>query len=331
MLEDNQNTDQVAELTEEEAYDKAYYGDEYEQKFEAGEPEEEEAVSDVTDDGEVDEIPETDEPILEVEEAPKAYKTLKYNGKEVEATEEELIALAQKGFDHTFKTQKLADERRELERKFAGIDESDAEMLRRAKAGDRTALAALTRSFGVDPLEMLDVDANEFNHMQQKETVVPSQEVKAMFESIQDNTELIGKLRDAESQLPRNVMEAAVKDANVMRAVITEIDSGDYALVQPHVSKQLAMMSDLDRAMVLNNPEHYQNLYVNVKQGLINQYSKAQAHTEVTKQTKPKPNLAEVGIQKSGATPSERLAPKQSDAWSDDDAYQKVLNRLNGN
>ena len=329
MLEDNQNTDQVAEPTEEEAYDKAYYGDDYEQKSEAGESTEE-ALPDVGDD---ELVKETEEPILEVdeEEAPApVYKTIKINGKEVEATEEELIALAQKGFDYTKKTQELADKRRELE-KFNGIDERDVEMLKRAKAGDRTALAALSKSFGVDPLELLDVNADDFKAMQQTATVVPSQEVKEIFESIQGDTQLIGKLRDAETHLPRQVMEAAVQDPRTMRAIIEEVQSGDYEIVQPHLDKQLALLSDMDRGMVTRNPQAYANFYVNVKQGLIDQYQKSQAHTEATKTSKPKPNLAEVGIQKSGATPSTRSTPKESDAWSDDDAYQKVLNRLNGN
>lgn len=52
---------------------------------------------------------------------PKPFKVLKVGGKEVPvASEEELIALAQKGADYTKKTQALADERRDAEAKLKG-------------------------------------------------------------------------------------------------------------------------------------------------------------------------------------------------------------------
>lgn len=40
---------------------------------------------------------------------------LKYNGEEIEKPEDEVIALAQQGFDYTAKTQKLAEERKQVE------------------------------------------------------------------------------------------------------------------------------------------------------------------------------------------------------------------------
>lgn len=77
--------------------------------------------------GVVDHMPKADEPaaveepveevVEAVEEAPvetKKVKKIKWEGQEKELTEEEIIELAQKGFDYTQKTQKLAKERDEL-------------------------------------------------------------------------------------------------------------------------------------------------------------------------------------------------------------------------
>lgn len=49
------------------------------------------------------------------EEYPVATVKLKFNGEEIEKPLEEVVSLAQQGLDYTQKTQKLADERREVE------------------------------------------------------------------------------------------------------------------------------------------------------------------------------------------------------------------------
>lgn len=68
---------------------------------------------------EVTEGEETTEEAQESEEETEAESPavikLKWNGEEVEKPLEEVVSLAQQGFDYTQKTQKLADERREIE------------------------------------------------------------------------------------------------------------------------------------------------------------------------------------------------------------------------
>lgn len=53
-------------------------------------------------------------------EEPRILK-LKHDGQEIEKTEEEVLALAQQGFDYTKKTQQLADERRQIESQAQAI------------------------------------------------------------------------------------------------------------------------------------------------------------------------------------------------------------------
>ena len=79
---------------------------------------------DVTDEA-TEEVPQeeeiqTEEPIDETveesdEEQPEAIVKLKVNGEDVEKPLEEVIALAQQGLDYTQKTQKVAEERKEIE------------------------------------------------------------------------------------------------------------------------------------------------------------------------------------------------------------------------
>lgn len=83
----------------------------------------EEAVEEVVDAPAVNE--EVDEPAEEVEEEPSdeeseeeqptATVKLKVNGEEIEKPLEEVISLAQQGMDYTQKTQKVAEERKQLE------------------------------------------------------------------------------------------------------------------------------------------------------------------------------------------------------------------------
>lgn len=77
---------------------------------EDAEPELEEEAEEITEDPE-EEIEEEESE----EEEPSATIKLKVNGEEIEKPLEEVIALAQQGIDYTQKTQKVADERKQLD------------------------------------------------------------------------------------------------------------------------------------------------------------------------------------------------------------------------
>lgn len=79
-------------------------------------PEDEQEARD--EDREPDELEETEE--KEVKEEPATIK-LKWNGEEIEKPLEEVVALAQQGHDYTQKTQKLAEERRQVEEQAQAV------------------------------------------------------------------------------------------------------------------------------------------------------------------------------------------------------------------
>lgn len=77
----------------------------------------EEAISEEPDEEpeEPEEVEENDPEVEESDEDQPATVKLKFNGEEIEKPLEEVVNLAQQGLDYTQKTQKLAEERREVE------------------------------------------------------------------------------------------------------------------------------------------------------------------------------------------------------------------------
>jgi hypothetical protein len=67
----------------------------------------------------------------------------------------------------------------------------------------------------------------------------------------------------------------------------------------------MATLPEIDQTIVMNDPEQFKNLYLGVKQSMIEAYTKSQ---EETKQPTPQPtvktkqNLNEVAITKSGGS-----------------------------
>ena len=90
-----------------------------EEELEAEEPQEEELSA--------------EEEATEEEAAEARILKLKYNGEEVEKPEEEVIALAQQGFDYTQKTQKLAEERKQIETQAQAIKAQEQEFQQRVQ------------------------------------------------------------------------------------------------------------------------------------------------------------------------------------------------------
>jgi hypothetical protein len=63
---------------------------------------------------------------------PPPYKVIKHDGKDLAIeSEDEMIELAQKGFDYTQKTQTLADERKEFDRIKAEMESSSAKLMKK--------------------------------------------------------------------------------------------------------------------------------------------------------------------------------------------------------
>lgn len=344
-------------LTEEQAkyeeeYNKAFYGESDEANQEDAEsPQEEqpeidnvedtdnaeeqghETPSDSDDDGADDSDDEHNnaESDEEQHEPERRKYRLKVDGKEIEMdfTDDEVARSIQQSFDYTRKTQAIAQDRKTIEKiKAMGIDIDELEIMARAKQGDREALAYLTKQANVDPLDLVDADISNVRLQTHTEAIVPSQQVQEILQAISQDRELTARLSEAEKHIPLPVLNMASKDANALNAVVQEVRSGDFELVQPYIQREMMTMSEYDRALIMNSADAYIGLYNRIKSGMTNQ-PQTQQDTKPAPRPQVKPNMAEVGIKKSGASSKSIEASKDDDPFSNDDVYQKMLNQLN--
>lgn len=320
---------------EEMEYNKAFFGEET-----APEPAEEVEEVEEQAEEEVEEQPEetAPEPVEEQEqpkeeeekqheeaEAPQEEKfVLNWNGKEIEVTKEEAIKLAQQGYDYTFKTQSISKYKKQFEAmEQAGITESDLEVLKRIKGGDKEALAFLTKNAGVDPYDLLSIENPKVTLQNESDAIVISPQVKPLMEQIANNSELLAKLQQVEDVLPYAVIRAMAQSPELFYGVVSEVQNGTFYDVMPQLQKRLATMSDLDRAFVEQNPNQFATLYIDVK-NTAKQVSTPPK--QIIKQEREMPNMAEVGIKKS--TVQARQEEVLKDAFNSDDEYQRILNKL---
>ena len=270
-----------------------------------------------------EEVKEEEEP---KEEAPQEEMvTLMWNGKEVQVTKEEQLKLAQQGFDYTFKTQTLSKYKKQFEAmEEAGIKESDIELLKRIKGGDKEAMAYLLQETKSDPFELSSIENPKVTLQNEPQGIVISNEVKPLIEQISHDSELLGKLQQAEEMLPDAVIRAMAQNAELFYGVVSEVQNGTFNEVMPQLQRRLATMSDLDRAYVLQNPNQFATLYVNVK----NTANKPQPQPQIpnVEMKKEKPNMAEVGIKKSSTVTRQEEVIK--DAFNSDAEYQRILEKL---
>lgn len=337
----------MAELTEEEAYNKVFFGEEdgetnesveteQNETADTGHQEEQREPTDSTDntgneatntDGESDEqTPEHNEANAESDEVTnqQVKHKLKWNGEDIEVTDEELIALGQKGFDYTAKMQNMSKYRRELE--AAGIDDNTLDILKRMKSGDKSAALEYLTSLNVDPIDLLDIDTTKDSinaPLKNNDAIVVSPQVAPLIEQVMSNPRLQSEMERAESYLPRSVIERMAQNADLLYAALSEVESGSFDKVIPRVQMRLATMSDLDREYVLNSPDMFGNIYFEEKAAINTTPSVTQP---MAVKPKPKPNMAEVGVKRSDTTGRTEAVIK--DAFNSDDEYQRILQRV---
>lgn len=320
---------------EEMEYNKAFFGEET-----APEPVEEVEEVEEQAEEEVEEQPEETAPEpVEEQEQPKEEEVkqpeeaealqeekfvLNWNGKEIEVTKEEAIKLAQQGYDYTFKTQSISKYKKQFEAmEQAGITESDLEVLKRIKSGDKEALAFLTKNAGVDPYDLISIENPKVTLQNESDAIVISPQVKPLMEQIANNSELLAKMQQVEDVLPDAVIRAMAQSPELFYGVVSEVQNGTFYDVMPQLQKRLATMSDLDRAFVEQNPNQFATLYIDVK-NTAKQVSTPPK--QIIKQEREVPNMAEVGIKKS--TVQARQEEVLKDAFNSDDEYQRILNKL---
>ena len=313
-------------------YDKAFFGEEFTEEDAIKEVEEKEVVEEEIEEEITDELQETEEEVVEevkeetpaeeVKEEVPEMVTLIWNGKEVQVTKEEERKLAQQGFDYTFKTQTLSKYKNRFEeQERAGITDDDIQILAKIKAGDKEALAYLMKQTKADPFEISEIENPNPTLQKANSEIVLSPEVKPLMEQVANNTELLGKLQQAESVLPDAVIRNMAINPEIFYGVVSEVASGSFNEVMPQLQRQLSTMSDLDRAYVLQNPNQFATLYMSIKNT-----AKQPIVQPIIETKKEKPNMAEVGIKKSTTVTRQEEIIK--DAFNSDAEYQKILARM---
>jgi len=249
---------------------------------------------------------------------------LKWNGKDIEVTKEEALKLAQQGYDYTFKTQSLAKYKKQFEAmEKDGITADDIQLLSKIKAGDKEALAYLSKENNIDVFDAAEIENPNVTLQKEEPEIVISSEVNNLIEQISTNEALLNKMQQAESVLPDAVIKSMAQDPELFYGVVSEVETGSFDKVMPMVQAKIASMSELDKSYIAQNPQQFAAIYVETKNGL----EQPKAQTQDTKpKPKPKPNMAEVGINKSNT--ATRQAEVIRDAFTDDSEYQRILNRV---
>lgn len=319
--------EEVTEDEEQAAYDKEYaeamakldeeQPGEEEEEIEPGEEtpgEEEQPEQDSLEPGE-------EQPGEQAPEEEPEMVTITWRGQEVQITKEQEKQLAQQGYDYTYKTQQLAESRKQ--------HQAELELLEKVKKGDKEALAKLAHQAGVDPIDLLDIDLDNEqgtpapgqNQPGEEEPFVSSQ-VAELLQEVQKDPELNEKMVQVQDYLPSNVIDAMAKDPETFYTVVNEVRSGDADIVLPQVNAQLASLPELDRSLVLSNPDQFANFYLSVKQSMIS----ANQETQPKQQKRGNPNRSAAAINRSGNKRGQE--ENTTDPYYNDNEFERIKRRL---
>ncbi len=324
LIEDQQP--EAVEQTEEEEkeeYNKVFFADENEAPEEEPEPEAE-VEEEEPEPEEQEEATEEEEPTepTEEENEPKEDSeermlTLMWRGKEIKATEQEVINMAQKGFDSTNRWQEASDMKKK--------NKADYDLLERARSGDKKAIAQIVRESEIDPVDLIGMEEDTEQGTATPAEPFISPQVAEMLDEVQQDTELFSNLQEIEHDLPQSVIDVMAKKPETFYAIVQEVQSGDAKIVMPEVQKAIALMSGVDKVAISNNPDAYANLYINVKNQMIQASQQSQQEQPEPKQKKSVP-ANELSVKKSGG--QGRRVPKDVNSFTSDEAYQAILDRL---
>jgi len=211
----NQDTQPTDDELYDAEYDKAWTGEEepLEQPNEEPETTDEIVEEEVEEDSKKEVIADEDTPVeeSEKEEAPVEdfAKVLKWNKKEIPVTEEELIALAQKGFDSTM---------------LGNI----------SKDKNPEALALLAELNGID---MFEAEKKDYQPVVESKNY----ELEDVITEINKNEEIATQMNDYISSVPQAVKDTLTQNPDVLRGLNTDMVNGIAQQVMPEVIKQLAI------------------------------------------------------------------------------------------
>jgi len=256
---------------------------------------------------EEEEVTEPDEEVTEPEttdtedsEEPKLFE-VKHNGQVMKLTEEEVLMMANKGFDYTYKTQDLAGKRRTLD----GLDDELLQAVSDAKGGNKEAVAKLVRDFGIDPY---DIDTEQTTYKPVVED--KNYELDDVIANINKDTPNAETLNGWVDRMPQKSKDFLANNPVILNELYGHTVNGISQKVMPEVMKQMALNPELD----------FMGTYNQIHSVLIKQPEDATEEVTIkpvaTKDAKKK---ASVSKSKSNSRINDH-----KDIWEDDDLYKKM-------
>lgn len=280
------------------------YDAEYEKAF-MGETTEEPEVEDTAEpDEEAVEETETSEDVETSSEEPETLQ-LKIDGEIIDASKEQVIAMAQKRLHFEREMQKM----RGWKNHIGVIEENklsadDLALLAKVKSGDKDSISYLLNQSNIDPLDLGEV-AQGYQVPKAKQ--------------ISDSSEYLKNIKGEEAEafnkyvsedLPDDFIELMSKDVNVLRGFHEEIQLGRVKQVLPRV-----------KFMMANNPSvRFLEAYQEVLKAMESKPA----------ETRPKVDAKKATIPKRQTTPVTKKS-EADDIWSmSDEEFERKMSKIKG-
>lgn len=202
----------------------------------------------------------TEEPEAEAQPEPRKLK-LKWDGQEVEKDEDEVISLAQQGYDYTQKTQRLADERRAIEEKAQAIKAQESAFqeqvaLQQAMVKEIAKVVSIDEQLanfnGVDWNQLTDADPVQAQKLLAQFTQLNNQKQRLVQELNQRQQQIAHQhqaqreemLRRGEEQLQRDIPGWNDKMVSEIRETVKAYGFTDQEISQVTDPRLVRMMHE---------------------------------------------------------------------------------------
>lgn len=312
--------EEVIETTPEDdyqsEYDKAWEDEELEQPIEETETEDVAVEEELVEDSSEEVIADEDTPVEESEKPSDDFaETLKWNKQEIPVTRDELIALAQKGFDANKKWRDAAVDRplKEIISKNDITAEELTMMADVLRNKNPEALALMAEKAGID---MYDAEKKDYTPVVEQKNY----ELDDVINEINQNEEVATQMNDYVSSVPQGVKDVLAQNPNILRGLNIDMQEGIGQKIMPEVIKQLA----------INPNQDFVSLYQNVGKSM---YSEPEAKEEVKATPKPTATREEkkkVAVNTRNTAPKKPITDDYDAAWDDDKHFEAVRRRLQG-
>jgi len=221
---------------------------------------------------------------------------VKHNGMDMSLTEDEVIMLAQKGFNYTSKTQDLSEKRHRLDI-VENMSDEDLQAFADASTGNKEAFAAIANKANIDPY---DVDGTGDYKPSVVQKNYALDDVVNSIKADTTNSPVIDSWIDA---LPQRATALFAKDPMVLADIHKEAQGGIAQQIMPKVIKQMALDPMVD----------FKQAYLSARENVV---SEETPKKEVSREVKKKATI----VKKS----TSKHKTEHEDVWNDDELYQKM-------